>query len=321
MRGVLAGPTWSGVYVRYRNTTMSIPFHAVVEVPSNEKPSERKKPAIPLVGKFHAFLKHGSGIDSNTVATFWTKSDSIFGTLIAPDGDYGLNAGTQQGTNVSLSRFTGWQAQLFEFTQEGNAWNGTMYVRDDPPTNIMLDPRPAFAMDMSGGRVTTIKDRRKPFSFSGITADGDTLSNLSERFKGKAIIVDIMGTWCHNCMDESPLLQQVYSEYKSKGLEVVGLSFEINDNPGQAKRNLRLYQQRYSITFPLLFCGSTDDKYVVAQLRTQLVNFYAYPTTLFIDKKGIVHSIHIGFKGPGTGKEFQAEVNHMYAEVKKITGS
>jgi hypothetical protein len=42
---------------------------------------------------------------------------------------------------------------------------------------------------------------------------------------------------------------------------------------------------------------------------------------LFIDKKGKVQFIHVGFRGPGTGEEFQAEVNHLYDIVKKLTGA
>ena len=320
MRGVLDGPKWRGEYLRYRSTTMSIPFVAEADSPERLQMRESARSAIPLVGKFQAFLDQNGSTDSTTVATFWMKGDSIYGTLIAPDGDYGLNVGAQRGTIATLSRFTGWQAQLFEFRQAGDSWNGTLVVRDDPATTLTLAPRPSLRPEVASNRITTMTDRNRPFSFSGITDEGDTLSDLSPQFRGKALIIDIMGTWCHNCMDESPILQQVYSEFKEKGLVVVGLSFEINDNPEQARKNLRLYRQRYDLTYPLLFCGSTEEKYVGPKLRAQMANFYAYPTALFIDKNGIVRTIHIGFKGPGTGEEFQTEVNNIYGEVKHITG-
>ncbi len=321
MRGVLHGTTWDGEYLRYRSSTKSMPFTATAESNGNGQTTETNKPAIPLVGKFQAIVGEGKAIDSAALGTFWMRKDSIFGTLIEPDGDYGLNAGTQTGTLARLSRFTGWQAQVLELTQDGNKWKGTIFYRDDQPTPIVLEPRPGTVAALAGGRATRVKDPRKQFWFSGTTAAGDTLSSTSSRFKGKALIVDVMGTWCHNCMDEAPVLQQVYSEFRDKGLEVVGLSFEINDNAAQAKKNLTLYGQRYGITFPLLFCGSTDDKYVDPQLRAQLDDFYAYPTALFIDKSGRVREIHIGFRGPGTGEEFQAEVNQIYDQVRRITGS
>jgi thiol-disulfide isomerase/thioredoxin len=321
MRGTLDGAVWRGDYIRYRTTPMAIPFEAHAEILTQSDSAASAKPAIPLVGKFRAFLREGNSVDSTTVATFWMSNDSIYGTLIAPDGDYGLNAGTQQGTSVSLSRFTGWQAQLFNLSRYGNSWAGSLYVRNDPPVTITLEPGVSLKDDFPGERKTAMKNPGVPFVFSGITPDGDTLTNTSAQFKGKALIIDIMGTWCHNCMDEAPVLQQFYDEFKNKGLEVVGLSYEINDNPEQGKKNLRLYQKRFRLTFPLLFCGSTDNKYVGPQLRAQLDNFYAYPTALFLDKRGIVRSVHIGFKGPGTGEDFQAEINHLYDIVKKISGS
>ncbi len=321
MRGVVRGSTWEGQYIRYRTSTMAIPFTATAGSDAKPATSGTGKPAIPLIGKFRAIVGEASRVDSSALGTFWMKNDSIYGTLIEPDGDYGLNAGIQSGTAAVLSRFTGWQAQLLELTQDGNRWKGTISYRDDPPTSIMLEPSSRLPAMVAGGRTTTMKDPHKAFTFSGITVSGDTLSSLSAQFKGKAMIVDIMGTWCHNCMDESPVLQQVYSEFRAKGLEVVGLSFEINDNFRQAQKNLRLYQERYGITFPLLYCGSTDDKYVAPQLRSQMNDFYAYPTALFIDKKGRVRAIHIGFRGPGTGEEFQAEINQIYNEVRNITGS
>ena len=319
MRGVVRGAHWSGNYIRYRTKAIEVPFSAVAESPNEEQQRPPAPPAIPLVGKFQAFLHEGNTIDSSTVATFWTKNDTVFGTLIAPDGDYGLNVGVQTGTSVSLSRFTGWQAQLFEFHQVGSFWRGTFYVRNDPSLQLTLEPRPTLKEEVSPARETRVKNPREQFKFSGITADGDTLTNSSQRFRGKALIVDIMGTWCHNCMDEAPVLQQLYEEYKDRGLEVVGLSFEINDDINQATTNLRLYQKRYGLTFPVLFCGSTDKKYVDPALRSQLDNFYAYPTTLFINKKGRVQFVRVGFKGPGTGEEFQTEVSHLYEIVKKIT--
>ena len=321
LRGSVQGDRWQGNYIRYRTTPIAIPFSATAETPEKSRRPEVTKPAIPLVGKFQAFLQDGGRVDSTTLATFWMKNDSVYGTLIAPDGDYGLNVGIQNGTSVALSRFTGWQAQLLEFNQSGSSWKGTMYVRNDPPVQLTLESHPTSKEKISGAQETKIKKSGVPFTFAGVTANGDSLTNHSRRFVGKALIIDIMGTWCHNCMDEAPILQQLYEENRDKGLEVVGLSFEINDDSNQARKNLGLYQKRFGLTFPLLFCGSTADKYVGPKLRDQMINFYAYPTALFIDKKGKVRFIHVGFKGPGTGEEFQAEVKHLYGVVKQLTGA
>jgi thiol-disulfide isomerase/thioredoxin len=147
---------------------------------------------------------------------------------------------------------------------------------------------------------------------------GDTVTNLDSRFKGKVLIIDIMGTWCHNCMDGAPLLQKLYTDFGKQGLEIIGLSFELTENAQTARKNLLLYEERYGITFPVLFCGSLDSKNVETRLRSQMNNFGAYPTTILVDRNGRVQSIHEGFKGPGTGEEYQGQMNFYYETVKKM---
>jgi len=92
----------------------------------------------------------------------------------------------------------------------------------------------------------------------------------------------------------------------------------ISDDRELGQKNLKLYQKRFGITFPLLFCGSIDDANVNNRLKTQLDNFFAYPTTLFINKEGKVHAIHSGFKGPGTGEEFQAQIQEFHDLAKQL---
>ena len=44
----------------------------------------------------------------------------------------------------------------------------------------------------------------------------------------------------------------------------------------------------------------------------------SYPTTIFIDKKGVVRKIHTGFNGPATGlfyDEFKADFNKLVDEL------
>jgi hypothetical protein len=119
-------------------------------------------------------------------------------------------------------------------------------------------------------------------------------------------------------MDAAPLLQKLYSEFKAQGLEVVGLSFELKDDFLTARKNLLLYEERYGITYTLLFCGTTESSNVEQRLRSQLNNFFAYPTSIFVDPKGIVQNIHVGFKGPGTGEEYQREVQMIHETVRSL---
>jgi thiol-disulfide isomerase/thioredoxin len=318
MCGIWNGKEWRGKFFRYRTDTSWNEFVSTPKKVIKENNLSAIPTVIPLVGKFQVYISSVIGIDSTTTANFWIKNDSIFGTFIAPDGDYGLLAGTQFGSKITLTRFTGWQAFIMELEQQGAYWSGSLYSRSGKPMAFTLAPQTVLASEINPAHITTMKNLKAPFTFYGITSAGIIVSSKDTLFRNKALLIDIMGTWCHNCLDAAPLLQHIYSEFGKDGLEVIGLAFEISDNPEVAKKNLTLFQKRYGITYPVLFCGSTNDANVTLKLRSQLNDFYAYPTTIFIDKKGVVKKIHVGFNGPGTGEEYQRQIQQYYETVKQF---
>jgi thiol-disulfide isomerase/thioredoxin len=220
---------------------------------------------------------------------------------------------TEQG--IQFSRFTGWQAISIDLKREGDNWSGTFHAaHNDKPKPFKLQ---LGEWSTAEGKEVAMKNANSPFAFECTALTGETMRHTDDRFKGKALAVDIMGTWCHNCMDESPVLQELYTQYGKDGFEVVGLSFEIKDDVELGKKNLTLFKDRYGLTYPLLYCGSTDDANVDKRLKNQLDNFFAYPTTLFIDKKGKVQSIHSGFQGPGTGDRYPLQVKKLHELTQK----
>ncbi len=311
------GTALRGVYERYRTDTTGFPVIAMPgSVPAKEG---RDKPDIPLVGSF-AFLREGaSGVDSSSTAVFWARGDSIFGTIVSPSGDDGLMAGVQSGDTVRLSRFTGWQSLFLEIVREGTSWRGLRFMRELPPSSFRLLPRTSAASDVPNEPATRLRKGVKRFTFSGITAEGDTITDASERFRGRPLIVDIMGTWCHNCLDAAPVLQKLYEEFNGNGLEIVSLAFELRDDVPSGLRNLDLFRKRHGITYTMLYCGDISRENVEERIGAQLENFGAYPTAIFIDRNGKVVSTHKGFRGPGTGEGFQREIGIFYAAARSLT--
>jgi len=319
LRGVWDGEQWTGSFFRFRKDTVLLPFAVRPGEPPVRQPRESSpSTAIRLTGSFRVYYHDSDGIDSTSSAKFRTRGDSVFGTFIDPSGDHGLMAGIQRGDSAWLGRFIGWQANLIELYFEEGSWKGKYYARQFPPDLFTLVPQPGAEKEQLDKRRTRLKNPGKPFRFEGLTIDGDTVLNSDTRFRGKAVIVDIMGTWCHNCLDEAPLLQRLYEEFNDDGLEIVGLSFEVTEDPALGRHNLAIYRKRHGLTFPLLYAGSLAQKNVDQSLHSQLEDFFAYPTTLFIDRKGQVRDIHWGFKGPGTGEDYQREVERFYQFVKEI---
>ena len=319
IRAAWNGSQLVGHYLRIRSDgTKSLHFTASPEM----KSSNLVVPPLPspqISGNYQVLFQAEDKLDATTAAKLWTKDGAIYGTFIAPDGDYGLLEGKPSGTRIQLSRFTGWQAIAIVLEQDAGMWSGTFYAASNSkPRPFILQSRSDVNIPPPASMRTAMKNPKAEFAFSGVSVSGEPVRDTDERFKGKAMIVDIMGTWCHNCLDEAPVLQQLQEQFGKDGLEVVGLSFEISGDPAQARKNLQLYKNRFGLTYTLLFCGSIDDENVKKQIHSQLNNFFAYPTAIFIDKNHRVQAIHSGFKGPGTGDEFQGQIREFEELARKL---
>ena len=95
--------------------------------------------------------------------------------------------------------------------------------------------------------------------------------------KGKYVLVDFWASWCPPCRAEMPNVVKVYSKYKNKGLEIVGVSLD-KDHDAWVKGIKDL-----NITWPQM----SDVKF----WQSSVVDFYAIkgiPHTVLIDKNGII---------------------------------
>jgi peroxiredoxin len=159
-------------------------------------------------------------------------------------------------------------------------------------------------------RHTSVRDPTERFHFRFPDLNGRMISDEDPRFHDKVVIVAIGGSWCPNCHDEAPFLEELYRQYHSRGLEIVGLSFEEAD---QLKNPTRLaaFIQRYGIEYPMLLAGQTEE--LEARIP-QAVHLNAWPTTFFLGRDGRVRSVHAGFAGLATGdfhRQLKEEVTSL----------
>ncbi len=90
------------------------------------------------------------------------------------------------------------------------------------------------------GEVAARQERAPDFTLQLFSGSSIQLSSL----QGKLVMVDFWASWCPPCREEAPGLEQVYREYKTKGVEFVGVA--IWDGEKDALR----FIERYSITYP-----------------------------------------------------------------------
>jgi thiol-disulfide isomerase/thioredoxin len=256
--------------------------------------------------------------DNQTWNLFLRQSGAeVSGSILRVDGDTGFLIGRWQNGRLVLSHFAGQGPLLFE--AKPNA-DGTLTIALNRGADyIAVRKSEARAKGVPNPpdptRYTSVKDPTVPLRFSFPGLDGKIVSNTDPQFKGKVVLLAIGGSWCPNCQDEAPFLVDLYKEFHSQGLEIVGLMFEADADPALARPRVQTFIRRFAIPYPMLLAGTPDD---INQKIPQLVNFGAYPTSIFLGRDGRVRSVHAGFASQATGQEYMRLKGEVRSLVQRL---
>ena len=88
------------------------------------------------------------------------------------------------------------------------------------------------------------------FSFPD-TSD-QMMSLTDDRFKNKVVIVQLMGSWCPNCLDETKYYSEFYKSHKDQDIEFVALAVEYAKTKEKAFRSIDRLKQNIGIDYPVL---------------------------------------------------------------------
>jgi thiol-disulfide isomerase/thioredoxin len=142
-----------------------------------------------------------------------------------------------------------------------------------------------------------------------------SLSDL--QFKNRVVLLQVMGSWCPNCMDESAYLSELYKKYKSNGLEIIALAFEKTTDFKTAQQQVKRLKNRFGIEYNMLIT-QLSGKEKASETLSALNKISAFPTLLFLNRSHQVVRIHTGFNGPATGtlfNDFKQETEQIINEL------
>lgn len=305
----------SGIYKRFDTSEeYEIPFEAFADQAYRIRKNV-KKATFDYTGKWEVTFVHEKDT-TKAIGIFEQKHNFITGTFLTATGDYRFLKGEIDDDEMILSTFDGAHVFVFRATPtddgkiKGKFFSGKHWEEDW--TAVRSDeyelPNPE--------ELTFMNDGFKNFEFSFPNIEnGKMISSTDERFKNKVTIVQIMGSWCPNCMDEINYLTSLKNKFPE--LEIVALAFEKDSNFNISSKRVQKVKDKLGANYPFLIAG-THNKKSASEALPMLNKISSYPTAVMINKNGEVVNIHTGFNGPGTGNEYLKFVNNYTLKVKNL---
>jgi thiol-disulfide isomerase/thioredoxin len=303
---IRVGDNLEGVWINhYKSTNNSIKFKATygedkrfLQLPGKTNPifedrweitfSPENKDSSKAIGVFHHI----------------EQTDYLTGTFLTETGDYRYLEGMKSGNKLYLSTFDGSHAFLFtaEYSNDelinGHFYSGSTWQES------WAGKRNANFKLRDAEEISFVKNPNEKINFTFPDLDGKNVSLADKKFENKALIIQIMGSWCPNCMDESVYFASIYKQYKTQGLEIIALAFEKTTDFEKALTQVKRMRSRLKIDYEILLTLQTG-KDKASETMSTLNKITAFPTTLFLNKEHKVVKVHTGFSGPATGNDYE----------------
>jgi thiol-disulfide isomerase/thioredoxin len=275
-------------------------------IPFSVRPYKNEvKEEIPkdFSGRYKCTFVDPDGIETPAIGIFKQTENKVCGTFHTETGDYRYLSGEVNGNVMTLSTFDGSHAFWFRATmsdsgsitgdfRSGTHWHETWHgaLNDE------------FVLrDMKG--LTWLKEGYDSLEFKLKDTEQIERSLDDSMYQNKVVIVQIMGSWCPNCMDESRFLQGLYTKYQQGGLEIIGLDFEPDTSFNYFYSRVQKFKIDLGLSYPILNAGFSN-KSKAQEALPMLNKIISYPTAIIINRQGEIEEIHTGFSGPGTGEVY-----------------
>lgn len=283
---------------------MQMPFTA--ELGDGTRFAVKQPASYNISGRWATFFRQGQKVGDTTVGEFIQQGNRLSGSILTSTGDYRYLGGVVSGNTLSLSTFDGVHAFLFtgkinndHSISDGHFYSGPVAEESWTATK---NARAALPNDAA----MYLKPGQGKLNFRFPDLNRKMVSINDARFKNKVVVIQILGSWCPNCMDETAFLSDFYKKNKQRGVEIIGLAYEYSTDFERSRKSLLKFKERFGVQYPILVTGVTvSDEQRTEKTLPQLTPIKSFPSTIFIDKTGKVAKLEAGFTGPGTGVHYE----------------
>lgn len=294
-----------------------VPFYAVFGDSTRFRATTNSK--VNVSGIWEAKFSPDTEDEYMAKGIFTQEGNKVSGTFRTTTGDYRYLEGLVNGDNLKLSAFDGSHVFLFTAKATDSSLSGTFYSGNHFKEPFIAIRNEGFEL-ADEESLTFLNEGYEKLQFSFPNTEGTIVSLDDHRFIGKVVVVQLMGTWCPNCLDETRFLSDYVKSKKHNNFEVIALAFEYAKTEELAFNGIERLKNKVGITYPILLAQYGSSSKNKANEKLPMLNHViSYPTTIFMDKKGKVRKIHTGFNGPATGQkyiEFMEEFD-QYVELLK----
>lgn len=311
--------TLRGIWIkRGAVNTQVLPFSAI---PGSNRFASAAAAQKNISGRWAvAFQENNAEI---SVAEFVQKGNILTGTFLNSTGDYRYLEGIVTKDTLLLSGFDGSHSFLFKAVIKNNTTiNAGIFYSGANGKEEWTAIKNSNAKVPEASVAMYVKPGEESLDFSFKDLEGKQVALKSDRFKNKVVVIQLMGSWCPNCMDETAFLSNYYNNNKQRGVEVIALAYEYTTDWERSVKSLKKFKQRFNVQYTILNTEVT----VTDSLRTQktlpqVTDIKFFPSSIIIDKKGKIRKLDTGFNGPATGlhyvaykKEFNSVVDNLLKE-------
>lgn len=279
-----------------------------------------QKPVANISGRWSVSITRPNNTERPAIAEFKQNGSALTGTMLTPSGDYRYMEGVVDGDSLKLSVFDG--AHFYLFTahiDQADQISGGIFYAGKNAREKWRAIKNAKAELPDVGNTPQLRPGQSRLSFRFPDLDSNIVSINDERFRNKVVIVQLMGSWCPNCMDETRFLSEFYRNNKQLGIEVVALAYENSTDFQRSRNSIAKFRDRFGVTYPMLITGVwVNDSLRTEKTLPELTSIKVFPTTIFIGRDGTVRRMHAGFYGPGTGEYYEAFKREFELTIREL---